>query len=218
MNNEHIWGSIERNQGTWCPYSTEESLKIEESYICNDHQVYLETCFGAIVYFSREEDLHYQLTPQSGKKKQGFRSVHRGKLGDQITLYWNTEFSRWDKTMNSQFCCSKVITIDQQPIEDSFIWQWCDLENEKYENALEGNWHPFSQETSELIETAYCSENHATIEIGLAQYNVGDWHEVYGVQTNLESGVKRRIRKGRTKCSLPIPTECVGEMCAFCTN
>lgn len=215
---DFIWGSFERNLGTWCPYTKEECRQIEDSYRSSQQSVHLPSCFGATLHFSRDDDLHYQITPQIGAKREGFRSVHRATFGEQIFLYWNDHFQRWEKQSGNFSHFSKTVTIDKQPIEDEFIWQWCDLENDKYMCALEGNWHPFSQETNEIIDSAYSAKSHATIEIGLSKYNVGDWNGVYGVQTNLESGVRRKIRKGRMKIVQPPPSEYADESCAFCTD
>ena len=52
-----VWGSFERNTGTWCPYPDPE--KIEAAYARGDASIFLPECFNAHV---RRVALHLNLS------------------------------------------------------------------------------------------------------------------------------------------------------------
>ena len=111
-----VWGSFERNTGTWCPYP--DSAKIEAAYQRGDAAIFLPECFNAHVHFNRTGPHHHQTTPavgakpagypvspldlrqispesrlylpqisQVGAKPAGYRSVLRGTPGEQALLW-----------------------------------------------------------------------------------------------------------------------------------
>ena len=80
-----VWGSFERNTGTWCPYPDPE--KIEAAYARGDGSIFLPECFNATLHFDRTPPQrpghvvhHHQKTAAVGAKPAGFRSVLRGRL------------------------------------------------------------------------------------------------------------------------------------------
>jgi len=84
-----IWGSFERNTGTWTPYSATETAAIEDAFVRGHPSINLPTCFNATVHFNRFGGHHHQTTPAIGSKPEGYRSVLRGTAGMKATLHWN---------------------------------------------------------------------------------------------------------------------------------
>ena len=66
-----VWGSFERNTGTWCPYPDPE--KIEAAYARGDASIFLPECFNAHVHFDRAGQVahHHQKTAAVGAMPAG---------------------------------------------------------------------------------------------------------------------------------------------------
>ena len=139
-----IWGSIERNTGSWTPYSTSENDVIEAQYQSGAMSVELPTCFNAVLHFNRSggpNDHHYQMTPAVGDKPPGFRSVLRGEPGQSVRLNW------WDDLRMWRLDAPEVPVQYQQDIQvdwptgtvddAGYVWQWCDLTGSAFANAVE---------------------------------------------------------------------------------
>ena len=62
-----VWGSIERNTGTFCPYA--ETAEIEAAFARGDASIHLPGCFNATLHFRRDTLHHYQLTPAVGSNQ-----------------------------------------------------------------------------------------------------------------------------------------------------
>ena len=91
-----VWGSFERNTGTWTPYSASENANIEAAWNTEDPTIDVPTCFNAVVHFNRQGgENHHQMTPAVGSKPPGFRSVLRGTAGQRVTLYWWEDTRLW---------------------------------------------------------------------------------------------------------------------------
>ena len=84
-----IWGSFERNTGTWTPYSAAETAAIEDAFARGHQSIKLPTCFNATIHFNRFGGHHHQTTPAVGSKPEGYRSVLRGTAGMKATLHWD---------------------------------------------------------------------------------------------------------------------------------
>ena len=219
-----IWGSFERNTGTWTPYSQSESSAIEAAWQ-NPNVADLEvpTCFNAVVHFSRDGGQHYQMTPAVGTKPAGFRSVLRGEHGQKATLYWWEQTRLWrlepppdgaQATLHTQ-----EVTIEP-PVAgpDEFTWQWCDLVGRAAGDAREINWHPYAPEHGTQIEAAWQRSTTLELSIGLTSYQIGGWQGTYGEQKNLTTNVVRQVRRGRFTVIAAVPSDYVEESCALCTE
>ena len=90
-----IWGSFERNTGSWTPYSAAETAAIEDAFARGLQSINLPTCFNATIHFNRFGGHHHQTTPAVGSKPEGYRSVLRGKAGEKATLHWDWDRSMW---------------------------------------------------------------------------------------------------------------------------
>ena len=115
----HIWGSFERNTGTWTPYSATETAAIEDAFARGHLSINLPTCFNATIHFNRFGGHHHQTTPAVGSKPEGYRSVLRGKAGMKATLHhdgsmWRLELPNFHTGYEQQveICSTYVINFD----------------------------------------------------------------------------------------------------------
>ena len=115
----HIWGSFERNTGTWTPYSATETAAIEDAFARGHQSINLPTCFNATIHFNRFGGHHHQTTPAVGSKPEGYRSVLRGKAGMKATLHhdgsmWRLELPNFHTGYEQQveICSTYVINFD----------------------------------------------------------------------------------------------------------
>ena len=81
-----VWGSIERNTGT---FARAETAEIEAAFARGDASIHLPGCFNATLHFRRDTLHHYQLTPAVGSKPAGFRSVASHLAGDRVDIFWH---------------------------------------------------------------------------------------------------------------------------------
>lgn len=197
-----IWGSIERNTGTWTPYDEAENELIEAAFARGADTVAVPTCFNAMVYFDQIRGYHHQITPAVGAKPAGFRSVVRGDDGQCVTLYW------WGAPLPGMWKVDSPppeIPIHTQEVTvhppaggpTAFTWQWCDLIGQAAGAALEINWHPYAPDHGAEIEAAWAQRREHQLVIGLTAYQIGAWEGAYGTQTNLTTHVKRQVRAPR---------------------
>ena len=117
-----IWGSFERNTGTWTPYSATETAAIEDAFARGHQSINLPSCFNATIHFNRFGGHHHQTTPAVGSKPEGYRSVLRGKAGMKATLHhdgsmWRLELPNFHKGHEQQveiwgICSTYVINFD----------------------------------------------------------------------------------------------------------
>jgi hypothetical protein len=219
-----IWGSFERNTGTWTPYSQSESASIETAWQNpNVPDIEVPTCFNAVVHFSRDGGQHHQMTPAVGTKPPGFRSVLRGEHGQVATLYWWEESRLWrlerpPDGAQATFHFQEV-TIEP-PVQgpDEFTWQWCDLVGRAAGDAREINWHPYAAEHGADIEAAWQAKRTLELSIGLTTYQIGGWQGTYGTQKNLTTNLERQVRRGRFTVLSAVPSDYIEESCALCTE
>lgn len=172
-----VWGSIERNTATWCPYPDQEA--VESACQRGERSIFLPACFNATVHFMSPPHNHYQLTPAVGTKPAGFRSVLRGTVGQVVTVFWHATERMWRLDHPGQrpgedapHTCE--VTIDAAPPARTEVrWQWCDLSGEAFAHALEANWHGYADEHSDAIEAAWAQgQSCLSLVIGLSQYEV----------------------------------------------
>lgn len=222
-----IWGSFERNTGTWTPYSAVENELIEASYQNRAPSAEVPTCFNAVVHFNYgggAQDFHHQMTPAVGSKPPGFRSVLRGTVGQKVTLYWWDEARMW-RLDYPPTAPQYVQEVGIQPPPNSadvggpeYHWQWCDLTGSAIKDAVEVNWHPYASEHSEEIEQAWTRGERLQLTIGLTGYSIGDWQGSYGTQRNLTTNCVRQVRRGRFTVMDSTPGSLVDDSCALCTE
>ena len=219
-----IWGSFERNTGTWTPYSSTESASIEAAFNNpNVPDVEVPTCFNAVVHFRRDSHHHHQMTPAVGTKPAGFRSVLRGASGQKATLHWWEETRMWRLEPPEPGAQVSVHTQEvaiEPPMEgpESFTWQWCDLVGRAAGEAREINWHPYAADQGTMIEASWAAGTTLELSIGLTTYQIGGWQGTYGEQTNLTTNLVRQVRRGRFTVLAATPTDYVEESCALCTE
>ena len=220
-----VWGSIERNTGTWTPYSAQENAQIEAAFqnpAVADVEV--PTCFNAVVHFAREAGAHHhQLTPAVGTKPVGFRSVLRGHVGQAVTLHWWEDQRRWQLEVPDASVQARVLTQEvtvEPPMAgpEAFTWQWCDLIGQAVADAREINWHPYAPDHGARIEAAWSTSIELQLDIGLTSYRIGGWQGTYGQQTNLTTGAVRQVRRGRFTVLTTTPADYAEESCALCTE
>ena len=84
-----IWGSFERSDGQWVPYSAVDNAAIESAFARGEPFMDLPRCSNATIHFNRSGGHHHQTTPATGSKPSGFRSVLRGMAGMKATLHWD---------------------------------------------------------------------------------------------------------------------------------
>jgi len=197
-----IWGSFERNNGSWTPYSSAENEAIEAAFQQGLPRIALPTCFNAVVHFigSKGDAHHHQTTPAIMGKPPGFRSVIRGVPGQAVPLYWWGKLEMWrlDEPLVVEHRKEVVIELPGPCDEVVDMWQWCDLNSsEGIEHAVEANWHPYTWEQCEAIERAWFRGESLMLTIGRSEYVIGRWQGRYGTQENLETGSTRHVRCGR---------------------
>ena len=223
-----VWGSFERNTGTWTPYSPSENALIERAFADpSTASVEVPTCFNAVVHFDRTTGgYHHQITPAFGTKPAGFRSVLRGQVGEAATLYWcmGDTGPRWQLDSNAPPAADQMFTqqvVIEPPItaeQESFTWQWCDLMGSAAADAREINWHAYALEQNDEIEAAWASGRTLEIVIGLTTYKIGQWSGTYGTQTNMTTNAVRQVRRGRFTVEANTPADYQDESCALCTE
>ena len=205
------WISIDPMLGE--PKTYPETNTIEQEFQSGKDNIYLET-FCRTIHF---QEPFTQTTPRIGAKPKGIRSVVRGNLGENITVYlwpngrWYTKLP--DCTYVPE---NKYVTI-QEPKNIPETWQWCDRNYDKTKYALERNWHNFSDEISTQIEDISKRNESISITIGLTPYILSDFQGAYGIQTNNVTGMIRAIRRGRSEfvCK-KLAENLKDESCAFC--
>lgn len=226
MSGNTIWGSFERNMGTWTPYTPVENQAIEAAFQRGDASIELPTCFNAVLHFNRgmgRDDHHHQLTPAVGSKPPGYRSVLRATPGHKVLLYW------WDdgaarlwrlETPPYPAQHTQEIAIPQpETAEDpGFTWQWCDLVGAAVAHAVEINWHAYAPEHGEQIEAKWTTKEQLQLVIGLTNYTIGEWNGTYGVQRNQTTGCVRQVRRGRFSIEASTPEAYQDDSCALCTE
>jgi hypothetical protein len=70
MSTPWVWGSFERNTGTWTPYSAAENAAIEDAFARGDPSIDLPTCFNAVLHFNRSGGHHHQSEQQQHQREQ----------------------------------------------------------------------------------------------------------------------------------------------------
>lgn len=224
-----VWGSFERNTGTWTPYSTAENQVIEAAFVSGQPSVDVPSCFNAVVHFNRNpgrNQHHHQMTPVVGSKPAGFRSVLRGSVDQRVILYWweskytgTTAMWRLDEPPTVQHM--QEVTIEP-PADASgvpeYVWQWCDLTGSAIGNAVEMNWHSYAEEHGEAIEQAWSQRTELELVIGLTSYTIGGWNGIYGIQKNNATGWERQVRRGRFALEQSTPEAYRADSCALCTE
>ena len=170
-----VWGSFERNTGTWTPYSAAENAAIEDAFARGDPSIDLPTCFNAVLHFNRSGGHHHQTTPAVGSKPAGYRSVLRGTPGMMATLYWWDEGSTrmWRLECPNQPGHEQQVEIfamEQTASDPEYIWQWCDLVGSDVARAVEMNWHAYAPEHGEQIEAAWAQRANLQLVIGLTRH------------------------------------------------
>jgi len=221
MSDAPIWGSFERNTGTWTPYSRGESSQIEAAYARGDETISLPTCFNAVLHFNRSGGHHHQLTPAVGSKPPGFRSVLRGTAGQKVPLYWwDVGSSRLWRLETPPDATQYVQEVQIEPPEEAeqYCWQWCDLVGAEIQHAVELNWHGYAAEHGDEIERAWTQNTSLQLTVGLTQYQIGGWQGSYGTQRNLTTGCTRQIRRGRYTVESTTPEAYRDDSCALCTE
>ncbi len=219
-----IWGSFERNTGTWTPYSRAENTAIEVAFARGDQMIELPTCFNAVLHFNRSGGHHHQMTPAVGSKPPGYRSVLRGTAGMKVPLYWwDDGFTRmWRLEMPShpaQHVQEVTIEAMEETASDpEYIWQWCDLVGDELAHAVELNWHAYAPEHGEEIEAAWAQQADLQLVIGLTGYKLSEWQGIYGTQRNLTTGCVRQVRRGRFTVAATTPDAYRDDSCALCTE
>lgn len=218
-----IWGSFERNTGTWTPYSPSESSSIEAAWQNpNVPDLEVPTCFNAVVHFSRDGGHHHQMTPAVGTKPAGFRSVLRGEHGQKVTLHWWEDRRLWrlEPPPDGQASAFTQEVTVEPPVAgpEEFTWQWCDLIGQAAGDAREINWHPYAPEHGTQIEAAWQAGTTLELGIGLTSYQIGCWQGTYGTQKNLSTNAVRQVRRGRFTVLASVPSDYVEESCALCTE
>ena len=214
-----IWGSFERNTGTWTPYSAAENAAIEDAFARGDPSIELQTCFNAVLHFNRSGGHHHQTTPAVGSKPAGYRSVLRGTPGMMATLYW------WDEGSTRMWrleCPNEpgheqqveIYAMEQTASDPEYIWQWCDLVGSDVARAVEMNWHAYAPEHGEQIEAAWRADRDLQLDIGLTHYQLGPWQGTYGSQRNLTTNVSRQVRRGRFAVAATTPEAYRDDSCA----
>jgi len=218
-----VWGSFERNTGTWTPYSAAENAAIEDAFARGDPSIDLPTCFNAVLHFNRSGGHHHQTTPAVGSKPAGYRSVLRGTPGMMATLYWWDEGSTrmWRLECPNQPGHEQQVEIfamEQTASDPEYIWQWCDLVGSDVARAVEMNWHAYAPEHGEQIEAAWAQRADLQLDIGLTRYQLGQWQGTYGSQRNESTGVSRQLRRGRFAVAATTPEAYRDDSCALCTE
>ena len=224
-----VWGSFERNTGTWTPYSTAENEAIEANFVSGQPSADVPSCFNAVVHFNRNpepDQHHYQMTPSVGNKPPGFRSVLRGEVGQRVTLHWwESDYTgtaaMWRLDLPPAAHHTQEVTVeapaDAQGAPE-YVWQWCDLTGRAIENAVEMNWHSYAEEHGEEIEQAWSQRSPLELVIGLTGYSIGGWNGIYGTQKNNTTGCERQVRRGRFAIEQSTPEAYREDSCALCTE
>ena len=181
-----VWGSIERNTGTFCPYA--ETAEIEAAFARVDASIHLPGCFNATLHFRRDTLHHYQLTPAVGSKPAGFRSVVRGAAGDRVDIFWHPA-ERLFRT-EPPAAVDRQLVVELTPVPPPAThWQWCDLVGQAAASARECNWHSYDESVSGEIEGAWSARRPSLrFVIGLSEYEVRDFNGSYATQHNLATG------------------------------
>ena len=135
-----VWGSFERNTGTWCPYP--DSAKVEAAFARGDASIFLPESFNATIHFDRTGAPlvhHHQKTPAFGSKPPGFRSVMRATPGERALLYFHMDrgLGMWRLDLPSRTSQTQQVEIFA-PAQDAATptWQWCDLMGDALANAV----------------------------------------------------------------------------------
>ena len=135
-----VWGSFERNTGTWCPYP--DSAKVEAAFARGDASIFLPESFNATIHFDRTGAPlvhHHQKTPAFGSKPPGFRSVMRATPGERALLYFHMDrgLGMWRLDLPSRTSQTQQVEIFA-PAQDAATptWQWCDLTGDALANAV----------------------------------------------------------------------------------
>jgi hypothetical protein len=193
-----VWGSFERNTGTWCPFA--ETAAVEAAFQRGAPSIFLPTCFNATVHFG-EGGKCYQTTPAVGPKPAGYRSVLRAVPGQKVFLHWWTDAKmfRLDCPTNNQALQGSEATIPRELPSCSAagaVWQWCDLTGPDAGNAIETNWHDYDPEDSAAIEEAYSARRESLpLCIGVTNYIIRGFNGAYAVQHNTRTNVDRLTRR-----------------------
>lgn len=199
----YVWGSFERNTGTWCPFA--ESARIEAAFDAGLGSIFLSECFNATVHFRRDGEPCYQTTPAVGPKPAGYRSVLRAMPGQRVWLHWwaSAAMFRLDcPTTNQPLQGIDVVIPSELPAQGEParpVWQWCDVAGANASGALEANWHAYSDEDSATIEAAWGARRaQLDLCIGLTEYRIGRFNGSYAMQHNTRTGTERMIRRATT--------------------
>ena len=211
-----VWGSIERNTGTFCPYA--ETAEIEAAFARGDASIHLPGCFNATLHFRRDTLHHYQLTPAVGSKPAGFRSVVRGAAGDRVDIFWHAS-ERLFRT-EPPAAIDRQLVVELTPVPPPAThWQWCDLVGQAAASARECNWHSYDESVSGEIEGAWSARRPSLrFVIGLSEYEVRDFNGSYATQHNLATGGQRMVRRGRLDTGAALDPGLLDESCALCTE
>lgn len=223
-----VWGSFERNTGTWCPYP--DSAKIEAAYQRGAVDVFLPECFNAHVHFNRMGPHHHQTTPAVGAKPAGYRSVLRGTPGDQALLYFHLDAGlggMWRLDPPASRGQTQQVEVVAASATATQLWQWCDLTGSDIATAKENNWHTYDAAISADLEAGRAA-GRASVQfvVGISTYVVGEFSGAYAVQRNSASGARRMVRRYVSGLAPP-PAEqlsetdqaaLAGDSCGLCTE
>jgi len=205
------WTSFDPNTGNQQPYM--DTNLIEEAFLADKSSIYLEKCFNATIYLTYPQ---YQTTPAVGSKPIGWRSVMRGTVGTNITIYWDTTMEKWT-IYSDQYSHTKQLTIEAYK-PTPVAWQWCDREYHASHHCGDKNWHNYSTEINAIIEDAYQTRiDHIDINVGLTGYRIRSFSGTYAIQENIKTGIVRMIRRSHIlPASHCLPDELSDESCALC--
>jgi len=193
-----VWGSFERNTGTWCPYPDPE--KIEAAYARGDASIFLPECFNAHVHFDRAGQVthHHQRTAAVGAKPAGFRSVLRGTPGDKALLYFHMDvgLGMWRLDPPDRRGQTQQVDIVAPSADATSLWQWCDVMGDAIATAKENNWHTYDAEISADLEAAWAARRPTVqVIVGITTYIIGEFSGSYAVQRNTASGARRMVSR-----------------------